>query len=134
MAQHLARLPAPRQSPQCRTREPACGHNTVGSLAAVRGATVWFRDRRFCVAVSASESKERPMAQELPWWLQFIPHHPGDPGPEIYRILSELPVERQFGVVQAINVARGELDAARAKGYAQIGVAVAAAARGGGKG
>ena len=70
------------------------------------------------------------MAKELPWWLQFIPHHPGDPGPEIYGILAELPVEQQAGVVQAINVARGELDAARAKGYANIGQAVAAATRG----
>lgn len=71
------------------------------------------------------------MPQELPWWLQFLPHPHGDPGPEVFRMLAELPAERQAGVVQAINTARGELEAARAKGYAAISQAVAAASRGG---
>ena len=62
---------------------------------------------------------------ELPPWLWFLPHHPGDPGPEVYKILAELPVEKQGPVVEAINNARGELESVRAKGYAKIGAAVA---------
>jgi hypothetical protein len=62
-------------------------------------------------------------------WLWFLPHHPGDPGPEIYGMLAELPVEKQGPIVGAINAARGEVEAVRAKGYAQISAAVAAASK-----
>jgi hypothetical protein len=72
---------------------------------------------------------ERVMAENLPWWLNFVPHHPGDPGPEVYRLLSELPVERQGPIVEAINTARGEMEAVKARGYAQIGAAVSAASQ-----
>ena len=65
----------------------------------------------------------------LAWLLQFRPHHPGDPGPEIYKFLDDLPFERQGPVIEAMSLARSELDAVRAKGYAQIGKAVAAAAQ-----
>jgi hypothetical protein len=63
----------------------------------------------------------------LPWWLNFFPHPHGDPGPEIYGFVAGLPAEKQGPIIQAINSARGELEAARTKGYAQIGAAVAAA-------
>jgi hypothetical protein len=67
------------------------------------------------------------MAETLPPWLTFFPHHPGDPGPEVYRFLAELPVEKIGPIIGAINAARGEVEAVRAKGYAQIGAAIAAA-------
>jgi hypothetical protein len=70
------------------------------------------------------------MAENLPWWLNFHPHNPGDPGPEVYKFLSELPVEQQGPIVAVISAARGELEAVRAKGFAQIGAAVAASGRG----
>lgn len=70
------------------------------------------------------------MAENLPWWLTFVPHHRGDPGPEVYKHLEELPVEQQGPLVVAINAARGEVEAARAKGYAQIGAALAAVRKG----
>ena len=66
----------------------------------------------------------------LDWILHFRPINPGDPGPEIYKFLNSLPVERQVPVVEAINTARGALEAARSKGYSQISQAVAAAAQG----
>jgi hypothetical protein len=68
------------------------------------------------------------MAEHLPWWLDFRPiPPPGDPGPEVYRYLAELPLEKQGPIIKVINAARGEIEAVRAKGYAQIGEAVAAA-------
>lgn len=73
------------------------------------------------------------MAREvttLPPWLIFNPHPIGDPGPEIYQYLAELPPENQAPIIEAINAARTELESARSKGYAQIGAAVAAAGRG----
>ncbi|SDR22130.1 hypothetical protein SAMN05519103_01292 [Rhizobiales bacterium GAS113] len=66
------------------------------------------------------------MAETLPWWLVPIPWHHGDPGPEVYKYLAELPMEHQGPIVSAITAARGELESVRAKGYAQIGAAVAA--------
>jgi hypothetical protein len=74
------------------------------------------------------------MADEVgpyPSWLHFNPHIIQDPGPEVYRMLAELPAERQRPIVAAINAARGELEAARAKGYSQIGAALAGAASAG---
>ena len=65
------------------------------------------------------------MADDLPPWLRFNPHIIFDPGPEVYKMVAELPVERQAPIVAAINAARGEVESARAKGYAQIGVALA---------
>jgi hypothetical protein len=70
------------------------------------------------------------MAENLPAWLSFFPHPHGDPGPEVYRYLAELPAERQGPIIEAINAARGELESVRAKGYAQIGTAIAAAGHG----
>jgi hypothetical protein len=69
------------------------------------------------------------MAETLPPWLWFLPHHPGDPGPEIYGLLAGLPAEKQVPIIEKINAARGEVEAVRAKGYAQIGAAVAAAGK-----
>ena len=70
------------------------------------------------------------MAEDLPWWLTWLnprgPYPPGDPGPEVYQFMAELPVEQQRPIVAAINAARGELEATRAKGLAAIGAAVAA--------
>jgi hypothetical protein len=68
------------------------------------------------------------MAADLPWWLHFMPFPPpGDPGPEVYRFLVDLPLEQQGSIIKVINAARGEVEAVRAKGYAKIGEAVAAA-------
>ena len=69
------------------------------------------------------------MAEDLPWWLKFLPHPVGDPGPEVYGILAELPTEQQGPIVEAISTARSELEAVRSKGYAKIGAAVAAAGK-----
>ncbi|SEC31349.1 hypothetical protein SAMN05519104_1141 [Rhizobiales bacterium GAS188] len=69
---------------------------------------------------------------ELAWWLNYNPHIHWDPGPEVYKYFAELPPERQGPIISAINTARGELEATRAKGYAQIGAALAAS--GGGSG
>jgi hypothetical protein len=73
------------------------------------------------------------MADDIPPWLRFNPHIIFDPGPEVYKMLAEMPVEHQRPIVAAINAARGELDAARAKGYAQIGAALAGASAGAAK-
>lgn len=70
------------------------------------------------------------MPENLPWWLTFQVIHHGDPGPEVFNILADLPVEQRGPIVAAISAARGELDTVRAKGYAQIGAAVAAAVQG----
>ena len=70
------------------------------------------------------------MAEDLPWWLTWLnprgPYPPGDPGPEVYQFIAELPREQQGTIVAAISAARGELEATRSKGLATIGAAVAA--------
>ncbi len=65
----------------------------------------------------------------LPPWLGWNPFPHGDPGPEVYQYLAELPAENQTPIIEAINAARTELESARSKGYAQIGAAIAAARR-----
>jgi hypothetical protein len=70
------------------------------------------------------------MMADLPPWLVWGPHHPGDPGPEVYRLLTDLGPEQQRTVVATINAARAELEAVRAKGYQQIGAAIGKAAQG----
>jgi len=78
-----------------------------------------------------SEIWESVMAEadeRLLWWLQFRPFPPpGDPGPEVFRFLAELPVEKQGPIIKVISAVRGEVEAVRAKGYAQIGEAIAEA-------
>jgi hypothetical protein len=64
-------------------------------------------------------------SEKLPGWLLPWPYHHGDPGPEVYQYLAELPVEQQGPIIGAISSARSELEAARAKGLAQIGAAIA---------
>jgi hypothetical protein len=46
---------------------------------------------------------------------------------EVYRFLVDLPVEQQGSIIKVINAARGEMEAVRAKGYAHISEAIAAA-------
>jgi hypothetical protein len=74
--------------------------------------------------------REVPVAEDLPWWLTWLnprgPYPPGDPGPEVYQFIAELPMEQQGTIVAAISAARGELEATRSKGLATIGAAVAA--------
>jgi hypothetical protein len=62
---------------------------------------------------------------ELEEWLVWQPWRHGDPGPETYHALRELPQEHQHRVIGAINTARSKVEAARAKGYQQIGAAIA---------
>ena len=66
---------------------------------------------------------------DLPGWLVYNPWiHDG--GPEIYQVIASLPPELQGPIVSAISSARSELESVRAKGYAQIGAAVAASGKG----
>jgi len=46
---------------------------------------------------------------ELDPRLAFFPHHPGDPGPEVYRYLATLSAERQKQVMDIITSAHTEI-------------------------
>jgi hypothetical protein len=64
---------------------------------------------------------EAKMAEPFPFDFHWI----ADPGPEVYQHLANLPPDQRGQIVSVINAARGELEAARVKGYNQIGAALA---------
>jgi hypothetical protein len=63
------------------------------------------------------------------FFYPWNPIHIGDPGPEVYHMLTTLPPEQQLTIVQAIGEARVKLEATRSEGLALINEAVAASAR-----
>jgi hypothetical protein len=62
-------------------------------------------------------------------WLAWLPHHPGDPGPEVYAVLAAAPADKKAAMAKAINAARAEVEAARVKGYQAISAAIDAASK-----
>lgn len=53
-------------------------------------------------------------------FLQFRPFPPGDPGPEIYRIFTSLPQEKQMAVASVINEATGAIANIKGNAYGKI--------------
>jgi hypothetical protein len=53
-------------------------------------------------------------------FLRFRPINPGDPGPEIYQVVSSLPEERQQAVAAVISEAVGAIASIKGNAYGKI--------------
>lgn len=53
-------------------------------------------------------------------FLQFRPFPPGDPGPEIYRVISSLPQDRQHAVIAVLTEATGAIANIKGNAYGKI--------------
>lgn len=64
-------------------------------------------------------------------FLRFRPINPGDPGPEIYQVVSSLPQERQQAVVAVISEAVGAIANIKGVAYGKIAGIIGGKTQGG---
>ncbi|HYK36641.1 hypothetical protein [Alloacidobacterium sp.] len=64
-------------------------------------------------------------------FLRFNPINPGDPGPEIYRVVASLPQERQQAVVSVISEAVGAIANIKGAAYGKIAGIIGGKTQGG---
>jgi hypothetical protein len=53
-------------------------------------------------------------------FLRFRPFPPGDPGPEIYQVISSLPQEKQLAVAAVVSEAVGAIAGIKGSAYGKI--------------